>query len=703
MIDLLYNVLFPLCAVMAWSACLYKLRDLRRDWRNPTLRALCAAIAFPALAFTLAPPWVYLRVDRVLEVANLATLGIYGCVVVHSATAQILLLLWTYPSEQVWRRARWRLLVCGLALATMITLFLLASVPEERPTDFDARYAGTPPIGAFLLVYFTAFAVGLAGIARLCWRYGRVAGRLWLRRGLRITAVGAGFALGYCGCKLVYVVGRLLGEDLPAWNLAAPVCAAIGAPLLCVGLTIPGWGPRLSALRGGIDRYRSYRELRPLWLALCQATPEIALVPPTSAATDTLAFSDVDFRLYRRVIEIRDGWLALRPYFAPGVAATARQLAEAAGLAGNQLQVAVEAASLAAALHAKVDAEDKMGTTTRSEGGGEHGGHPGGADLSSEIAWLVQVARAIDRSPVVAATLAATSGGDKPSSGIMRMTRNANLLRIQRLDPERDYHQIYRTLALVEFPWDMRMALQLAFLRTFAVPSISGLLDRAGQITHRTHKRALDTALLMFELIDHGFAHPRGRDAVRRLNRIHQQYDIANHDYLYVLGTLVLVPTRWLERYGWRPICCHERTATYVFYRELGRRMGIRDIPPSYEAFEVFFDVFERERFRRTEAGQRLMRANRSLLVARFSGPLAPLAGGLADALLDEPFRRAVGVDPAPWPIRAALLVGLKTRARVLRLLPPQPGRAPTDGIRYGIKTSAVYPEGYEISQLGPR
>jgi hypothetical protein len=283
------------------------------------------------------------------------------------------------------------------------------------------------------------------------------------------------------------------------------------------------------------------------------------------------------------------------------------------------------------------------------------------------------------------------------------MRRNANLLRIQRLDPERDYHRIYRAMALVEFPWDMRMALQLAFLRTFAVPSISGLLDQAGEITHRTHKRALDTALLMFELIDHGFAHPRGREVVRRLNRIHQRYEIANRDYLYVLGALVVVPTRWLERYGWRPVCCHERTATYVFYRQLGRRMGIRDIPPTYEAFEVFFDAFERERFRRTEAGQRLMRANRGLLVGRFSGPLRPLAGGLADALLDERLRQAVGVDPAPWPIRAALRVGLKTRARVLRLLPPQPERAPSEGSRYGINTAALYPDGYEISKLGPR
>jgi hypothetical protein len=140
-------------------------------------------------------------------------------------------------------------------------------------------------------------------------------------------------------------------------------------------------------------------------LALCRSTPEIALVPPTSTARDTLAFGDVDFRLYRRVIEIRDGRLVLRPYLAPGVAATARQLAEAAGLAGDQLQATVEAASLAAALHAKAGEQDVRGATTASEGGGKPAGHPGGADLCGEVAWLVQVARAFDRSPVVAAAL----------------------------------------------------------------------------------------------------------------------------------------------------------------------------------------------------------------------------------------------------------------------------------------------------------
>jgi ER-bound oxygenase mpaB/B'/Rubber oxygenase, catalytic domain len=278
------------------------------------------------------------------------------------------------------------------------------------------------------------------------------------------------------------------------------------------------------------------------------------------------------------------------------------------------------------------------------------------------------------------------------------MGRYAHLSRIRRLDPEHDHHEIYRTMALYEFPWDVRLGLNLAFYRTFAVPSIAELLDQTGELRQRPRKRADDTGLLMFEIIDHGLSHPRGIEAMRRLNRIHHRFDISNDDYLYVLGTFIFVPIRWLQRYAWRGVCCHERTASYVFYREVGRRMAIADIPPSYSEFEARFDEYEREHFRCTEASQRLMQATRSLIVARFPPALAPLAGALGDALLDDPLRQAVGVGPAPWPVRAALQLTLKARAGIERLMPPRTESVFANGI-----TTVTYPNGYTIAELGPQ
>ncbi|MDW4911699.1 DUF6545 domain-containing protein, partial [Streptomyces sp. ADMS] len=56
---------------------------------------------------------------------------------------------------------------------------------------------------------------------------------------------------------------------------------------------------------------RSFDALGPLWQDLSAAMPEIVL---SAADLDEDAASDSDFLLQRRVIEISDGILALRPY-----------------------------------------------------------------------------------------------------------------------------------------------------------------------------------------------------------------------------------------------------------------------------------------------------------------------------------------------------------------------------------------------------
>lgn len=285
---------------------------------------------------------------------------------------------------------------------------------------------------------------------------------------------------------------------------------------------------------------------------------------------------------------------------------------------------------------------------------------------------------------------------DKAMWGV-DMRRYAHLERIRMLDPQRDCHEIYRTTALYEFPWDLGLALNLAFYRTFAVPEISTLLESTGEMTLRTRKRTDDTGILLFEMVDHGFDHPRGRAAVRRLNQIHRAFDIANEDYLYVLATFVVVPIRWLDRYGWRSPCCHERAATSEFYRQLGRRMNLADLPDSFSGFERFLDRYERERFRYAEPNARLMRATRDMLVRRFPAALVPAAGTLVDALFDEPLRRAVGAAGPPRPARTAVHLGFLARARVERLLPPRRRAAFAGGIM-----TPTYPDGYTIAEIGP-
>jgi hypothetical protein len=85
--------------------------------------------------------------------------------------------------------------------------------------------------------------------------------------------------------------------------------------------------------------------------------------------------------------------------------------------------------------------------------------------------------------------------------------RYANLARIRALDPDRDYLAIYQTMVRLEFPWDMK----LGFNRSFSTPTVAKVLTGTGELIDRTQKRIDDTAIMVYELILHGFDSDRGR------------------------------------------------------------------------------------------------------------------------------------------------------------------------------------------------
>lgn len=278
-----------------------------------------------------------------------------------------------------------------------------------------------------------------------------------------------------------------------------------------------------------------------------------------------------------------------------------------------------------------------------------------------------------------------------------RPGRYDNLRVIRSLDPRVDHHAIYRTTALVEFPFDTRLGLALAFWRTFGVPSIARTLHSSGETTHRTARRADDTKILMYTLIDKGLEHGDGRAAVRRINQLHRRFAITNDEHRYVLGTFIFAGLRFLDRYGWRELCCHERSATYHFYARLGQLMGIADIPGSLDEYAEFYDAFEREHFRESGEALELMAATKGIL-SELPGPLAPLGRSLVDGLLDPPLRAATGASAPPAWLGLALRGALGARGLILRhAAAPRERDILADGLHAG-----SYPRGYQISTVGP-
>ncbi|MGP3982582.1 oxygenase MpaB family protein [Streptomyces sp. KR80] len=279
------------------------------------------------------------------------------------------------------------------------------------------------------------------------------------------------------------------------------------------------------------------------------------------------------------------------------------------------------------------------------------------------------------------------------------MRRDHWLTRIADLDPLADAQEIYRISSGHEFPWDYLRALELALLRTFCVPSISGLLAATGEFEHRPQKRYDDTALLMAELAEHGYDSTRGKEALRVINGMHRQYSISNDDMLYVLSTFVYEPIYWIDEFGWRPLHPHERQAAFHYYGEIGRRMGIRDIPPDYAGFRDFKQRFEHERFDYCLANQAIGRYTINLFRSRYPRPLRSTAEAAVRSLLEQPTLSALGLSAAPAWAGRAVRAALRGRASVVRLLPPRRDAALTRSVHP--RGYPGYPAGYCPADLG--
>jgi len=281
----------------------------------------------------------------------------------------------------------------------------------------------------------------------------------------------------------------------------------------------------------------------------------------------------------------------------------------------------------------------------------------------------------------------------------MALDRMHWLRKIATLDPETDFEEIYRIDTMLEFPWDMNQSLGLALYRTYAVPSIGGLLARTGEFTERTQKRYDDTGLILTAIGENGLDSPEGRAAIRRMNQMHGRYGIPNDDMRYVLSTLVTVPIRWLDEYGYRPLSEAEKVASAHYYRRLGGLMNINDLPATWQEFGELMDAYEREHFGYDEGAVAVSEATLALMATFPPNDKGPrrLMRRSALALMDDDLLSAFRYD-APTRVEKVLYRGaIKARAALLRHVP-----ARREPVHFAdLPQVRSYPDGYEIAALG--
>ncbi|MCC5036076.1 hypothetical protein DMH02_023455 [Streptomyces sp. WAC 00631] len=372
---------FVIAALSSYAALTYRLFQVRRSWRDVTYRTLMVTLLLQCLTFTMGA--VAMGSDSFLGVGNLAILVMHVSAVAFCVSAQIILLRWATDAEEaVWKTRFW--LVAGIALnALLIALFFVADGPGRPASDFNTG-SGRPLVLTYLLFFIVSQAIPCVTIFRQCGRYARMTDNDSLRQALRMLRVAAVVLFLYCLARTVNILTAAAGVDIGVWQLASNIFSAAGILVLSLSLTIPSWGGSVAKLVEWARSYRSYRVLYPLWRDLYESSPDIVLEPSGAASV-----SDLNYRLHRRVVEIRDGWRDLRPYI--------DRTSNGAGGAGSgaseeSRQAYAEAAQIRQALQAK-----RTGTVPDDNKDAGDFEDRDTDNFGAEIVWLTKVASAYRR------------------------------------------------------------------------------------------------------------------------------------------------------------------------------------------------------------------------------------------------------------------------------------------------------------------
>ncbi|GAA0495617.1 hypothetical protein Ade02nite_18370 [Paractinoplanes deccanensis] len=336
-------ILSAVLLTLLWGMAIARFPTLFRDDRQ---RALWASVAAVAVAKTFSFPPV------LAETGAPAVPHLFGVL-----AAFFLLRFVTLATGRGDKRRQ-----AALVGAVLVTLAVLAAGDTPPAPRIPTRDV------AYWVILETYLGYILISATALFWSTSRQATPGLPRLALRLMAAGTAVITVFA----VFRIAALVVHDLRAVEPAAERVQTVAVLLTVTGGMIAA-SPRA---RSAVTAYRSLIVLRPLWKAMRDAFPEVILFTPRRAMVELAGVDDVHLRLYRRVIEIRDGMLALRPYLAPdGDPAADRATAEAHQLVrALQRRNAGELAEASAAEWAPV-----------------------GPTLAEEVAWLSRVSRAYRR------------------------------------------------------------------------------------------------------------------------------------------------------------------------------------------------------------------------------------------------------------------------------------------------------------------
>jgi hypothetical protein len=234
-------------------------------------------------------------------------------------------------------------------------------------------------------------------------------------------------------------------------------------------------------------------------------------------------------------------------------------------------------------------------------------------------------------------------------------------------------HEIAKLHMLDEQLFLHAFATQWALIKTYAIASGTKPLVGTRQLStpERVGRRTEDTAVLLFEMLAGDMDSDRWMTAMAKVNWLHSKYQkhIKNDDMLHTLSLFIMEPITWIDRYGWRPLSELERVARFVFWKEIGRRMGIQDIPQSIEDLQEWVEEYEKHAMVYAESNKMCADTTMDLFLRNVPSWAHGAMKNMARSFMEDKVLQAVGWPRAPRWINFLDDIFFKVRGQVIRYL----------------------------------
>lgn len=343
-------VLLP-SAVLLWALVVHRARI---EHRTLAQKVMTATVATLAAGVSLRLPWLWHEM--------ISLLGVPGAVTVrHLLTVSTETLVLVFVRQITARGPRLVTIVwvACVASAALVAVAPWTSAPSTAQTyiDLGRLYTSSVPwlVQWSITIVYAIWAFGVGTL--FYWRYQRRAGTGPAGRGVLLIGIGTAIALLITCLKAGVVLSAVMGRQAmwDGWPAKTPPLL-IGALLAAVvaGLVTSAamfWWSRWTSRR---DHHQSVVALEPLWRMLTTVVPNITLEHRALVTLMGPRVSARDF-LYRRVIEIHDGLLALAPYTSDRVWQAAYGGALSRGSSPEEASRAGDVAALLGALEAYQD------------------------------------------------------------------------------------------------------------------------------------------------------------------------------------------------------------------------------------------------------------------------------------------------------------------------------------------------------------